>query len=132
VTTGLATAAVANGLLNALRAGGTTLTVVAGTYVKLHVGDPGAAGANNPAAGSTTRVAVTQAAAAGGSIVMNGTPPAWTNAGTSETLTHISVWDAASAGNFLYSAVLATPATWVSGNISTLGSLGVTIAPLAV
>jgi hypothetical protein len=119
-------------LLNSMRAGGTTCTVVAGTYVKLHVGDPGVAGANNAAAGSTTRVAVTQAASSGGNgLVMNGTPPTWTNGGTTETITHISVWDASSAGTFQYSVLLTTPQAWVSGNTGTLSGLTFTLNPNA-
>jgi hypothetical protein len=130
VTVGLCPTITANAWLNCIIAGGATRTVVAGTYVKLHVGDPGVAGTSNPSAGSTTRVAVTQANAVNGSIVMNGTAPFWTNAGTSETLTHLSVWDGTS-GNFLYSAILALPATWVSGNTYTLQALGMLITPLA-
>lgn len=130
MTTGLATT-VANGILNALRAGGTSLTVVPGTFVKLHVGDPSNTGANNPSAGSTTRIAVTHAAAAGASVVLNGAAPLWTNAGTSETLTHLSVWDAVVAGTFLYSVALTTPGPWASGNTYTLNSLSISVAPLA-
>src|SRR3982751_5850755 len=82
---------------------GTTFTALAGSYLKLHTADPGAAGATAAAAGSTTRVAVTFAAASAGSKAMNGTAPVWTNGGTSETVSHISLWDASSAGNFILS-----------------------------
>jgi hypothetical protein len=121
----------ANAWLDCIRSGGSTRTVVAGTFVKLHTADPGSAGATAAAAGSTTRVAVTQAAASSGAIAQNGTAPVWTNGGTTETITHISVWDASSAGNFLYSAVLTASQAWVSGNTFTLNSLGVSITPLA-
>lgn len=131
MTVGVSTVNTANAWLDCIRASGSTRTVVAGTFVKLHTGDPGAAGAGNAAVGSTTRVAVTQAAASGGAIAQNGTSPVWTNGGTSETLTHISVWDASSAGNFLYSVALTASQAWVSTNTFTLTSLGVSISPLA-
>lgn len=131
MTTGLSTTNVANAWLNAIRSGGSTMTVVPGTFVKLHTGDPGSAGASNAAAGSTTRVAVTQAAASGGSIALNGTAPVWTNGGTSETITHISVWDASTSGNFLYSAALSASQAWVSSNTFTLTGLTVALTPLA-
>lgn len=128
---GVSTVNVANAWLNAIRSGGATMTVVAGTFVKLHTADPGPAGATAAAVGSTTRVAVTQGAASGGAIAQTGTAPVWTNGGTTETLTHISVWDASTAGNFLYSVALTASQAWVSGNTFTLTSLGVSIAPLA-
>lgn len=131
MTVGVSTANVANKWLDAIRASGTTFTVVAGTYVKLHTGDPGAAGGSNAAAGDTTRKAVTQSAASGGAIAQNGTAPVWTNGGTSETISHISVWDASSAGNFLYSVALSASQAWASGNTFTLTSLGVSISPLS-
>lgn len=91
-------------------------TPPAGCFMKLHIGDPGAAGATNPSVGSATRVAVSHAAAASGSSVITGTAPAWTNGGTSETLTHVSYWDAITAGNFIESAVLTTAKAWASGD----------------
>lgn len=131
MTVGVSTVNTANAWLNCMRASGSTRTVVAGTFVKLHTGDPGSAGASNAAAGSTTRVAVTQSAASSGAIAINGTNPVWTNGGTSETISHISVWDDISAGNFLYSVALTGSQAWASGNTFTLTALGLSIAPLA-
>lgn len=125
---GLSATNLANAWLNVLRA--TTFTGVS-VFVKLHVGDPGAAGANNAAAGSTTRPAITWAAASGGAMSMNGTAPSWTNGGTTETLTHISFWDAASAGNFLGSAALTASQAWASTNTFTLSSQTWTLTPIA-
>lgn len=131
MTVGVSTVNTANAWLNCIRASGTTRTVVAGLFVKLHTADPGASGATAAAAGSTTRIAETQAAASGGAIAQNGTAPLWTNGGTTETLTHISVWDDVAAGNFLYSVALTASQAWVSGNTFTLNTLGVSMAPLA-
>lgn len=128
---GLSTTNVANGWLNAIRSGGATYTVVAGTFVQLHTGDPGAAGTSNISVGSTTRLTVSQSAASGGSITISGTAGPWTNGGTSETISHISVWSASSAGNFLYSVALSAGQAWASGNTFTLNTLTVSLTPLA-
>lgn len=130
MTAGFSAANVANKWLDVIRATGSNFTAVT-PYVKLHTGDPGAAGAGNAAAGSTTRVAVTQASPSAGSMAINGTNPSWTNGGTSETITHISVWDASSGGNMLYSAALSASKAWASGDTLTLNTLTVAITPIA-
>jgi hypothetical protein len=129
MTVGISSANLATGWLNSLRA--TNFTAPVGSFVKLHTADPGAAGATAAAAGSTTRVTVAFAAPSGNAIALTGTQPVWTNGGTSETLTHISVWDAVSAGNFIYSAALTASQAWVSTNTFTLTSLSVSLSPIA-
>lgn len=124
-------AATVNGFLNAIRTGGSGVTAVTTAYVQLHTGDPGAAGTANVAVGSTTRVAVSHNAASGGSITITGTNPSWTNGGTSETITHVSIWDATTAGNCKYTVQLAASKAWGSGDTLTLTSLTVSITPLA-
>lgn len=114
--------------LNTIRASNMTAPVA--TYVKLHTGDPGV-GAGNVAAGSTTRVVTTFASPSGNAIAMTGTAPTWTNGGTTETLTHLSVWDAVTAGNFLYSVALTASQAWVSGNNFTLSTNTFTFSPIA-
>lgn len=128
---GFATTTVANKWLDVIRTGGSSFTAITSAYVKLHTGDPGAAGTANAAAGSTTRPAMTQATPSGGSMSINGTNPTWTNGGTSETVTHISVWDNATAGNFLYSVQLTVSKAWASGDTLTLNSCTVALTPLA-
>lgn len=133
MTVGLSAVNVANAWLNVLRgnSAGVTFTAPAVQAAKLHTGDPGSAGASNAAAGSTARVAFGLAAAAAGVIALTGTAPSWTNGGTSETISHISVWDATSSGNFDYSAALATPQAWATGNVFNLTSLSITLTPIA-
>lgn len=104
MTTGLAPA-VANAALDAFLHSGTP-------FVKLHVGDPGAAGTANPAT-NTTRVAPTMASAAGGSSA-NTAELDWTGVSTSEHYTFFSIWDASTAGNFKVSGTL-------TGNAVTAG-----------
>ena len=69
-------------------------------WMKLHIGQPGAAGTSNPA-GETTRVDTTgkMAAAAAGSKASNAALD-WTAVSTSETYTHCSFWTLAVGGTF--------------------------------
>lgn len=69
-------------------------------WAKLHTGDPGSAGTNN-AAVETTRKQVTFGNAATGRAITNTAVLEWTNVAGTETVTHVSLWDAAAAGNFL-------------------------------
>lgn len=107
---------------NALRGGGngTSFTAPASVYVKLHIGDPGEAGTAN-AAGNTTRQAVTFGASSGGVITSNA-DVTWTNVSTSETYSHVSLWDASSAGNCLGSGALAASKAVNAGDTFTISS----------
>lgn len=123
MTTGV-TATVANGWLD-----GTFAT--ASCFVKLHTADPGAAGTTAAAAGDTTRKNPTMASASGGSKAMTGTAGPWTNVSTTETLSHISLWTAVSAGTFQGSGALSASQAWVNTNTFTLTSLSIAITPIA-
>ena len=125
MTAGLATTH-ANEILNVYR--GTTLTGIT-LYVKLHTGDPGAAGTANASA-VTTRNACTFNAAASGSIGLTSSPTAFAMTAT-ETLTHISLWDASTGGTFKRSVALTASKSVVSGDSFTLTSLTFSFAPLA-
>lgn len=106
-------------------------TLFGTTYVKLHTGDPGAAGATAAAAGDTTRKAATMASASGGSKSMTGTAGPWTNGGTTENISHISAWSAATAGTFNASVALTASQAWVSTNTLTLTGLTFSFSPVA-
>lgn len=113
-----------NAILNALR---NVAFQVAATYVKLHTGDPGEDGTAN-AAGNTTRQAVTFAAASAGSMAATGTPVAsWTAVSTTETYTHVSIWDASVAGNCLWTGALAASKAVTAGDNFQLDSLTLTV-----
>jgi len=73
-------------------------------YVKLHLGDPGEAGTSNAAA-HTTRAAATFGAASGGTI-SNDATITWTSMTANETLSHVSLWDASTSGNCLWTGAL--------------------------
>lgn len=106
-------------------------TQPAAFFVKLHTGDPGAAGTTT-AAGNTTRQAATMSAAAAGAITTSA-DVAWTAVSTSETYSHVSFWDASTAGVFLGSAALTTPKAVTAGDNFTIvaGSLTLNITPVA-
>lgn len=124
---GLAATTLANPWLDLLR--NTTFTAKTATYVKLHTGDPGASAAANAGA-VTTRSALTLAAASGGAVSLTGTQPSWSMT-TTETITHISVWDHVSAGNFLWSAQLSVSKSVANGDTLTLTTCGIALTPIA-
>lgn len=128
---GLVTVAFADKVLNhMLRA--TASTAPAGNFAKLHTGDPGASATANVSS-VTTRPAMTFSASSGGSCALAATFPTWTSwAGTSpETISHFSVWDASSAGTFLYSLALTASRTVQTGDTLTWSSGSVALTPLA-
>ena len=104
----------------------------AGFFVKLHTGDPGAAGANN-AFGDATRKAATFAAAASDGTITTSADINWTAVSAAGTVTHVSFWDAVSAGTFLGSDDLATPRTLAIGDNFTIlaGDVDLSLAPIA-
>ena len=101
--------------------------VVVSTFVKLHLGDPGEAGTANPAA-NTTRQAASWANASGGTCTTDAAVT-WTNVPNAETYSHISIWDASTAGNHLWNGPLSTPKTVNVGDDFTLpiGDIDITL-----
>jgi hypothetical protein len=126
---GIASAS-ANSILDAL-AKGTDYPGNAAVYVKLHIGDPGSAGASN-AAGNTTRQQATFASSSGGANATNA-DVVWLSVGTAETYSHVSFWTAVSAGTFLGSSALTASKTVAIGDTFTIpsGSLTMALTPLA-
>ncbi len=112
-------AATANSILNAL-CRNVAWTQPPTFHVKLHLGDPGAAGTTSPAA-EATRKPITLSAASGGAIT-NSAAASWASYPTAETVTHVSFWDALTAGTFLGSDALATSRTLAVGDTLTLAS----------
>lgn len=112
-----------NAIGNALRGGGngSSFTAPAAVYAKLHTGDPGEAGTSN-AAGETTRQAVEFGAASSGVISLSNSP-SWTNVSTSETYSHVSLWDNVSAGNCLGSGALTSSVAVTAGDTFNLTAL---------
>lgn len=110
-------------------AGRTTYTANAGVFAKLHLGDPGSAGTANPAA-NTTRQAVTFGSAASVGTISNTVAIEWTSVPNTETYTWLSFWTASTAGTFLGSDDLSSPAAVTAGDTFRvpIGDLDVTAA----
>lgn len=128
MTVGLSAGNTANKLLETIGRSGTTFTA-GSLYVKLHTADPGATGAT-AASAVTTRYACTFSAASAGSMSLSSMGGTWSMTAT-ETITHISLWDNATAGNFLWSVALTASKSVVSGDTLSLTSLTLAFSPIA-
>jgi hypothetical protein len=123
-------ASVANSLLDALfRA--TNYTAPTAIWLKLHLGDPGAAGTSNAATETTRQQAAFSAASAG--AITTSADLTWTNVSTTETITHWSAWDDETAGNFICSDDLAASKALTAGDTFSIaaGDLDVNLTVLA-
>lgn len=129
MTDGLSATNLANKWLAILQAGTAFASAPAALYFKLHTASPGSAGAT-AASAVTTRVAAGYAAPSAGSIAQTGTAPSWTMTAT-ETISDISVWDASTSGNFLFSFALTTAQPVVNTNTFTMTSYSLALTPIA-
>jgi len=100
-------------------AANTALDTLGSTYpwIKLHVGDPGAAGTANPAVETTRKQATFSAASAGAKTTSADLQ--WTNVAGSEDYTHYSAWTASTAGTFGFSGTVTANAV-TSGDSFTI------------
>lgn len=97
------------------------------TWVKLHVGDPGANGTANPAV-ETDRVQAVFATAAAAGTFSNTTALQWTSVAGTEDYTHFSVWTASTAGTFGWSGTItANPVTIGDTFTVAVGALSATL-----
>jgi hypothetical protein len=96
-------------------------------YVKLHTADPGEAG-TTAAAGETTRKSLTSAATSNG-VFTSTNDLTWTSVSTTETYSHISLWDASTAGNCLWVGALTASKAVTAGDtfVISAGQLTVTL-----
>lgn len=124
---GLAPATAAS-ILDAI--GNATAFSFAAVWIKLHVGDPGAAGTSNPAT-ETTRQQASFGAASSGAIA-NDAALTWTAVAGTEDFTHFSAWTASTAGTFEFSGTITANAV-VTGDTFTIpvGDLDLTLAVAA-
>jgi hypothetical protein len=120
-------AAAANAVLDAM-CRSVAWTEPTNIYVKLHVGDPGAAATSNAATNTTRQQAIFASGASGGAI-SNTTALVWTSVAGSEDYTHFSVWDSATVGAFQFSGTITANAV-TSGDTFTIpiGDLDVSLA----
>jgi hypothetical protein len=127
MTRGIA-AATANAELERFR--GSAASAFTTVFAQLHTADPGAAGTTAISVGSTTRNAVTWNAASAGSMTL-ASLAAWTNGGTTETITDLSLWTLSSGGVFIGSVQLSVALPWVSTNTLTITTLTASRTPIA-
>ena len=128
MTVGLSAVNTADKLLNTIGRTGTTFTA-GSLYVKLHTADPGASG-TTAASAVTTRYACTFSASSAGSMALTSMGGTWSMTAT-ETISHISLWDASTAGTFLWSVALTASKSVVSGDTLSLTSLTLAFTPIA-
>lgn len=116
---------IVDAVVNASTTGGGLPT--ADPWIKLHTGDPGEDCTSN-AAGNTTRKQVSFGASSSGTATSNA-DASWTSVSTTETYTHISLWDANAAGNALWYGALTSSVAITAGQTFTIasGSLTVTV-----
>lgn len=125
MTVGIATAQ-ADAILNLYRA--TNITAPSQIFIKLHTADPGAAGAT-AASAVTTRNQATWSAPSSNAIALSALAT-WAMTAT-ETITHLSFWDASTAGTFLRSAALSAGVAVVNGSTLQVTTLTVAVTPIA-
>jgi hypothetical protein len=105
----------------------TSFTPPSTIYVSLHTADPGETGADEVTGGDYVRKSVTFNAPSGGSMT-NSNLLRWDNM-PAVTLTHVGLWDAATAGNPLWFGALSSSVTLSAGSSFEIpaGSLTVSI-----
>ena len=108
---------VMDAIFNNASAAGLTM---ANRYVKLHTADPGEAG-TTAAAGETTRKSLTSAATTNG-VFTSVNDLIWTSVSTTETYSHISIWDNSTAGNCLWTGALTASKAVTAGDTFTIAT----------
>lgn len=106
----------ANEILDAIGDG-----TLSATHISLHTGDPGGTGANEVSGGSYARVQVNQNGTtqpywntASGSAMDNNGAITFPEGGADASVTHVGIWDASTAGNFLRGGALDSGFTYGS------------------
>jgi hypothetical protein len=105
-------------------------TAPAGVYVGLHTGSPldDNSGANEVVGNGYVRKAAAFAAAAAGSASTNATITFDAATGNWGTVSHISIWDASSAGNLLFHGAVTTSKTIELGDTFQISAGNLTIS----
>lgn len=120
----------AQGILNELCNAG-SWAIPTSFWVKLHIGDPGAAGASNTASNTTRQSASFASAAAAGTITTTA-DITWTSVSATESYSHVSFWDASTGGTFLASDNLEVTRGLTAGDNFTIATGDIDISLGAV
>jgi hypothetical protein len=99
---------------------GKVVSPPAGLFLKLHIGDPGFDGTQNPAV-NTERQSVALGAATSG-VASTLADLLWTNVPATETYSHISIWDTVgpAGGQVIWQGSLTIPVAVTAGGDFTL------------
>jgi hypothetical protein len=99
-----------------------TSLAVTNTYAQLHLGDPGEDGTANAAVNTTRKLASFTTAVAGS--VTTDADLTWTTSEvtTTEVYSHISFWDATTAGNHLWNGPLTAAFSVNAGDTFTIAA----------
>lgn len=130
MATGLGSGTVA-AILNAMCNSGATFQYTT-FWVKLHTGDPGAAGTTNAATNTTRQLAsFSSATAAGANTTVNDIT--WTSVSTTESYSHVSFWTASSGGTLIATDNLEVTRGLTAGDNFTIatGDIDITLTPVA-
>ena len=76
-------------------------------YLSFHTADPGETGTSEASGMTRQSLNAKMAAASGGAITSNALVEVTSSHGSSQTISHLGIWDAVSGGNFLASFTLA-------------------------
>jgi hypothetical protein len=98
------------------------------TCGQLHVGDPGANGTSNISA-TTARTQIFFSGPSAGVITIGGNP-IWAIV-AAETIYYVTIWDAFTSGNFLWTGQLQVPQVVNTGDTFSLNGCKLTILGLA-
>lgn len=130
MTTGLSSAT-AQGILNEMCNAG-SWTIPTSFWVKLHLGDPGAAGSSNAASNTTRQSASFSSAAAAGTITTSA-DVTWTSVSATESYSHVSFWDASTGGNLIATDNLEATRGVTAGDNFTIasGDIDIALTPIA-
>lgn len=99
-----------NKAISGVFAAATPTPSTTGFWLSLHTGDPGTSGASEYA--GVTRQQFPAGTASGGAL-SNTTQVTFSTSGATP-VTHIGIWDAATAGNYVIGAALTSPVTAAS------------------
>jgi hypothetical protein len=93
-------------------------------YAQLHGGDPGDDGTSNVLAGYTTRSSAISFGTVSGGSVASSADITWTSITPSGSglISHVSLWDASTSGNCLWTGALTPNRTVSSGDNLTIPS----------
>lgn len=122
-------ASVRNSLIDAL-VNQTNYTAPTTIYISLHTADPGDTGASEANYTSYARVVATTKfpGASSGSSANDVVITFPTSTGGSNTVTHVGIWDASTAGNWLGGGALSASKTIASGDTASFATSALTVS----